>query len=442
MPTRNRHPVATGEIPEQRRVLAVLVLAQIMSGAGLTAGITVGALLAEEMLGSTGLAGVPSALFTSGAALGALGIGRLCTRWGRRPGLALGYATGAFGSVGVVVAAATGSVALLLPALVVYGMGTATGLMARYAGADLASPARRGPAVSAVLFATTLGAVTGPVLVTPAGEVAHSWGVPRLAGPFLLAAAAFAATAVVIACLLRPDPLRLAQERAVRAAGAPDGGADTGTGKEIDGGTSAPRAGTVPPAGRHDVAVGTTVMVLTQVVMIGIMTMTPVHMLAHGHTAQAAGLVISLHVGAMFLPSPLTGLLVDRIGGRRVAGASGPLLLAAGAVAALSPAGSAPALGAALVLLGLGWNFGLISGTAIVTGALPPDRRATTQGLVDVGLAAAGAAGSLASGLVVGLAGYPALALAGGLAALLTLPVAGRSPRRAPRTAGSTGPGG
>ncbi|WP_327332769.1 MFS transporter [Streptomyces anulatus] len=414
----------------------MLVLAQTMSGAGLTAGITVGALLAEEMLGSTGLAGVPSALFTAGAALGALGIGRLCTRWGRRPGLALGYATGALGSVGVVVAAATGSVALLLPALVVYGMGTATGLMARYAGADLASPARRGRAVSAVLFATTLGAVTGPMLVTPAGEVAHAWGVPRLAGPFLLAAAVFTATSVVLACLLRPDPLRLAQALTARAAGAPDEGADSG--EEDAAGTD----GATASAGRHDVAVGTTVMILTQVVMIGIMTMTPVHMLAHGHGARAAGLVISLHVGAMFLPSPLTGLLVDRIGGRRVACASGPLLLAAGALAALSPAGSVPALGAALVLLGLGWNFGLISGTAIVTDALPPDRRATTQGLVDVGLATAGAVGSLASGPVVARDGYPALALMGGLAALLVLPVAGRSPRRAPGTSGPTGPGG
>ncbi|MFJ9112917.1 MFS transporter [Streptomyces sp. NPDC102283] len=416
----------------------MLVLAQVMSGAGLTAGITVGALLAEEMLGSTGLAGVPSALFTAGAAVGALGIGRLCTRRGRRPGLALGYATGALGSVGVVVAAATGSVALLFPALVVYGMGTATGLMARYAGADLASPARRGRAVSAVLFATTLGAVAGPVLVTPAGEVAHAWGVPRLAGPFLLAAAAFAATAVVLACLLRPDPLRLAQELAAR--GAQDRGADTG--EEGDTGTGGPRAGAAAPAGRHDVAVGAAVMVLAQVVMIGIMTMTPVHMLAHGHSAQAAGLVISLHVGAMFLPSPFTGLLVDRIGRRWVACASGPLLLAAGALAALSPADSTPALGAALVLLGLGWNFGLISGTAIVTDALPPDRRSTTQGLVDMGLAVAGAVGSLASGPVVARDGYPALALMGGLAALLVLPLAGRFPRRASRTAGPTGPGG
>ncbi|WP_051860049.1 hypothetical protein [Streptomyces anulatus] len=191
--------------------------------------------------------------------------------------------------------------------------------------------------MSTVLFATTLGAVAGPMLVTPAGEVAHAWGVPRLAGPFLPAVAAFAATAALLACLLRPGPLRLAQALTARAASAADEGADTG-----DAGSGGPRVAGPAPAGHHDVVVGTTVTVLAQVVMIAVMTMTPMHMLAHSHTAQAAGLVISLPAGAVFLPSPLTGLLVDRIGGRRVARASGPPLLAAGVLAAPSPAGRPP----------------------------------------------------------------------------------------------------
>ncbi|TYR50181.1 MFS transporter [Streptomyces parvus] len=437
MSTHGGQPAATGEVPEQRRVLAVLVLAQTIGGAGLTAGITVGALLAEEMLGSTGLAGVPSALFTAGAALGALGIGRICTLRGRRAGLALGYAVGTVGSIGVVAAAAAGSVVLLLPALLVYGMGTATGLMARYAGADLAAPARRGRAVSTVLVATTLGAVTGPVLVTPTGEIAQALGVPRLTGPFLLATVAFAAASIALACLLRPDPLRLARSLAVALRAVPGDGAKSGG--EGPAGTG---DGTAAPTGGRDVAVGTTVMVLTQAVMIAVMTMTPVHMLAHGRSAQAAGLVISLHVAAMFLPSPLTGMLVDRVGRRWVARASGPLLLAAGGLAALAPADSVPLISAALVLLGLGWNFGLISGTAIVTDALPPERRATTQGVVDVGLAVAGAAGSLVSGLAVARYGFTSMALVCGLAALLVLPVVGRPPHRAPRAAAPTGPGG
>ncbi|MFC9878423.1 MFS transporter [Streptomyces libani] len=427
---RDRNDVTAGrEVPEQRRILAVLVFSQILSGAGLAAGITVGALLAEEMLGSTGLAGVPSALFTAGAALGALGIGQICRRYGRRPGLALGYAVGALGSLGVVVAAAVGSAVLLFLALLVYGAGTSTGLMARYAGADLASPERRGRAVSTVLFATTLGAVVGPNLVTLTGEVAHSWGIPRLAGPFLLAVAAFGAAAVALAALLRPDPLRLAEKlAAAQEAVAAQEALAAGSPAE----DAADR--TEPRLNRREVVIGTSVMVLTQLVMIAIMTMTPVHMQAHGHGTQAAGLVIALHVGAMFLPSPLTGLLVDRLGRRWIAGASGLTLAVAGLLAALAPPHSVPALATALVLLGIGWNFGLISGTAIVTDALPPARRASAQGLVDVGIALAGAAGGMSSGLVVVVGGYPTLALAGGVLALAVVPVVAWSVRRPAHT--------
>nr|WP_251018668.1 MFS transporter [Streptomyces sp. ISL-11] len=408
--------------------MTVLVISQVLSGAGLAAGITVGALLAEEMLGSTGLAGLPSALFTAGSALGALGVGRLCQRWGRRPGLAVGYGVGALGSLGVVLAAAVDSVPLLLLSLLVYGAGTATNLLARYAGADLASPARRGRAVSTVLFATTLGAVIGPTLVSATGEVAHAWGVPRLTGPFMLAVVAFTAAAAVLGGFLRPDPLRLARALAAGPAG-PAGPAAAAE--------EAPAART----DRRGIATGTAVMVLTQLVMIAIMTMTPVHMRAHGHDTRAAGLVIALHVGAMFLPSPLTGLLVDRLGRVWVAVASGVTLLAAGVLAALAPPHSMATLAAALVLLGLGWNFGLISGTAIVTDAVPLAHRASTQGMVDVGIALAGATGGLASGVVVAASGFSVLAAGGALLALAVVPVlalAARPPRTS--SAGAAAP--
>ncbi|GCD36998.1 MFS transporter [Streptomyces chrestomyceticus JCM 4735] len=417
------HDDRTGEVwepPEQKRVLIVLALSQTLSGAGLAAGITVGALLAEEMLGSTGLAGLPAALFTGGAALGAVGIGRVCQRWGRRPGLTAGYATAGLGSLGVVAAAGLGSVWLLFLSLLVYGAGTATTLMARYAGADLAAPARRGRAVSLVLFATTLGAVIGPNLVGVTGEAAHGLGVPRLAGPFLLAVVAYAAAAVVLGVFLRPDPLRLArrlaEEREAEAGAAPPLGAAEDTSAD-------PAAAPAPRTDTRKLATGAAVMTFTQLVMIAIMTMTPVHMRAHGHPTETAGLVIALHVAAMYLPSPLTGMLVDRIGRLRVAAASGIVLLAAGVLAALAPAHSVPALATALVLLGLGWNFGLVSGTAIVTDTVPLATRASTQGLVDVGIAVAGATGGMASGLVVATGGYSTLALGGGIVALGLVPL-------------------
>src|SRR4029453_10022527 len=174
------------EPPEQRRTLAVLLLAQILSGAGLAAGITVGALLAEEMLGSSRFAGLPTVFFTIGSAAAAVGVGGVSQNLGRRAGLSAGYLTGALGSLGVVVAASFDNVVLLFASLLVYGAGVATNLQARYAGADLAAPSRRGRAVSIVLVATAVGAIIGPNLANVTGSLAIEVGIPPLAGPFLL----------------------------------------------------------------------------------------------------------------------------------------------------------------------------------------------------------------------------------------------------------------
>ncbi len=395
--------------PAQRRILAVLVAAQILSGAGLAAGITVGALLAQDMLDATGLSGLPSALFTAGSAVAAVLIGGTSQRLGRRTGLACGYAAGALGALGVVVAATVDNVALLFVALVVYGSGTATNLQARYSGADLATPAHRARALSTVLVATTLGAVVGPNLVTPLGALARAWNIPPLAGPFLLAAVAYAAAAVVLWSLLRPDPLLTARTLA-----------DPDTASRPGHSTAAP--GTSAD-NRRLVLLGAVVMVLAQLVMVAIMTMTPIHMQHHGHSVGAAGAVIAVHVAAMYLPSPLSGFLVDRFGRLPIAGASGITLLAAGLVAASAPPQSVALLAVALGLLGLGWSFGLVSGTAIITDNTSLATRAKTQGLVDVTIAISGAGGGLASGMIVAAGSYALLALAGGVIAVALLPV-------------------
>ncbi|MFJ3504217.1 MFS transporter [Streptomyces sp. NPDC090135] len=389
---------------EQRRALTVLCVSQTLGGAGMAAGITVGALLAQDLLGSTGLAGLPAALYTAGAAFGAAGLGHVGQRFGRRPGLALGNGIAALGSAGVVAGAAARWPVLLLAALFVYGAGTVTGLLARYAGADLAPPERRGRAAGTVLFAMTLGAVVGPNLTGPTGDLADTWGLPRLTGPFLLAAVAYVAAALVLLVWSRPDPLPPAPPREPGAA----------------------RAGSPAPG----VVTGATVMITAQLVMIAVMTMTPVHMAGHGHTTRAVGLVIALHVGAMFLPSPLSGLLADRIGGRRISIAAGAVLLGAGLLAGLAPPHSLPLLACALVLLGVGWNLALLGGTAMLTDAAPAENRAAVQGLADVGMSVAGATGGMASGLVMGGGGYPVLAAAAGALALAVIPAVARGGRR------------
>ena len=399
----------------QRRVLRVVVVAQVLGGAGLAAGITVGALLAQDMLGSDDLSGLPTALYTLGSALAAYSVGRITHRHGRRLGIGLGFLTGGIGAIGVVVAAVTGSVALLFVALLVYGAGTATNLQTRYAGTDLARPAARGTAISLAMVATTVGAVAGPNLVDPLGDLAGAVGVPALAGPFLLAAVAYLAAGAVLVALLRPDPYLLAREL---------------TASDTD--HAAPAAARLPGPG---VAAGATVMVLSQIVMIAVMTMTPVHMRAHGHGLGEIGLVIGVHIGAMYFPSLVTGALIDKVGRVPMAVASGVTLLLAGVLAALAPADSLPLLILALALLGLGWNLGLISGTALLVDATAPADRARMQGTVDVLIALGGAGGGAASGIVAAGAGFPALALAGGLLSLLLIPALFR------RRTATAGPG-
>ena len=404
------------EAPEQRRTLAVVLLAQILSGAGLAAGITVGALLAEQMLGSSRLSGLPTVFFTIGSAAAAVSLGWVSQRFGRRTGLSAGYLTGAVGSLGVVLAASIGNIVLLFASLLVYGAGAATNLQARYAGADLAAPSRRGRAVSIVLVATAVGAILGPNLVEVTGAVATAAGVPALAGPFMLAALAYVAGGLVLWLLLRPDPLLLARSMAAAAAS---------QGNEP---TSQPLRSTAAPGSRRTwswaLASGAGIMILTQLIMVAIMTITPIHIEHHGYGIGVTGIVIGAHVAGMFLPSPFSGWLVDRLGYLAVAVAAGVTLLAAGLIAAWAPADSVATLALALVLLGVGWNLGLVSGTTLVTNAAPLETRARTQGVVDLGIALAGAAAGLSSGLVIAASSFAALSLAGGLLALLIIPIA------------------
>ena len=420
-------PVASAEARQalHRRTVTVVVISQLFGGAGLAAGLAVGALLAQDMLGGEGVAGLPAALFTLGSALAAYTVGRCSQRFGRRPGLTAGFLAGAAGAAGIVVAATVDNPVLFFVSLFVYGSGTATNLQARYAATDLATPQRRATAASIAMVSTSVGAVAGPSSIEPLGDLATAIGIPALAGPFLLAAVAYGLAGLVLFTFLRPDPFLVA--RAIAEQTVDESPLDHTTELRLD------------PAGvNRGVVVGATIMVLTQIAMIAIMTMTPVHMRHHHHSLGDVGLVIGLHIGAMFLPSLVTGRLVDRIGRLPVAIASAVTLLTAGLTAALAPADSMTLLTVALVLLGLGWNFGLISGTALIVDSTPMTSRAKTQGAVDVLIATAGASGGAISGVVVDAYSFAVLSVGGGFLALLLVPVVAwnRTPAQPRRSRG------
>ncbi|WP_142244733.1 MFS transporter [Peribacillus simplex] len=391
-----------------KRTLFVVSISQIFGGAGLAAGVTVGALLAQQMLGTDAFAGLPSAILTLGSAGASLLVGRLSQRYGRRTGLTAGFIVGGLGAIGVIIAAIINSVYLLFLSLLVYGAGTATNLQARYAGTDLANSKQRATAISITMVFTTFGAVAGPNLVNVMGNFAISIGVPSLAGPFILAAAAYILAGVVLFIMLRPDPLVIA--RMIEA-----------TNQESS--VKGHLATTEQTENKKGIMVGATIMVLTQIVMVAIMTMTPVHMRHHGHSLGAVGLVIGFHIGAMYLPSLVTGFLVDKLGRTAMAIASGTTLLLAGLISAFAPGDSMVLLVIALSLLGLGWNFGLISGTALIVDSTKTSTRAKTQGTVDVLIALSGAAGGALSGMIVAGSSYLTLSFIGGILSLLLIPV-------------------
>ncbi|GAA4703050.1 MFS transporter [Phytohabitans rumicis] len=399
----------------QRRTLRVLFCTQIIGGMGVAIGFSVGALLAAR-LGGTGISGLAASAAVVGAALLAVPVTRITNARGRRWGLATAYTVGAVGGALVVTAAVTRWVPLLFVGMLLFGGGTAANLQARYAAVDLASPSSRGRDLSLVVWATTIGAVAAPNFASLADDAVHGLAVPALAGPFVFSAVAFGLAAGVLVLLLRPDPL-LAARRAAEAVRAPARGSFG----------LALRAVAERPAARLGVAA----VAVGHLVMVGVMTMTPVHIgESHGEAdvLRVVGIVLSLHIAGMYALSPVVGLLTDRLGRRPVILCGVAVLLVACAVAGTAGHDTVR-LSAGLVLVGLGWSCTMVAGSTLLSESVPIEVRPAAQGLSDLVTGLAGASAGALSGLVVELSGYAALTL---LAAIATVPLTALALRPAP----------
>ncbi|WP_442809809.1 MFS transporter [Streptomyces sp. SR27] len=402
-------PVDEAELPTlRRRIQAVLIATQILGGLGIATGVALAAVLARDVSGSEALSGLASTATVAGPALLAMPLASLMATRGRRAGLVLAYLIGALGAGVAVLGAVADSFPLLLLGLVCFGAGSSANLAARFAAADLAEPDRRARAISTVVWATTIGAVLGPNIAAPAGRSVSGLGIPATAGPFVWAAGVFVIAAVVVAVLLRPDPLLTA--RALAAARTPGEAAED---RSLKAGMRAvresPRArlALVTVAGSHTA-------------MVSIMSMTPVALTHHGADIQLIGLVISGHIAGMYAFSPLMGWLSDRLGRLSVIGLAVGLIGAAALIAGTAGASHGrTALG--LFVLGLGWSAGLVSGSALLTDSVPQAARAAVQGVSDFVMNTAAGVGGLAAGLIVSQLGYGPL---NAIAALLLLPMA------------------
>ena len=401
---------------EERATLAILALATAVGATGLAAGGTAGALLGAELAGSDAAAGVPLGLLVVGSAASAPLISYLTPRLGRERSLTLGYFVGAVGAEVVVLAAWVESFVLLLVGSVLLGAANAAIFLTRYAAADAVRPGVRGRALGTVFFATALGAIASPLLLGPSGDLAELMGLPPLTGLYLVATTAFILAGLT---LVTASPSHVRKSTAIT---------------------------------RHELAMGlratgakTAVLVLaaSNFVMVGVMAVAPVHMTEHAHHhLKFVGIVISLHVAGMFAPSPISGWLADRIGSIIVAVIGFTFVAVAGLTGVFVDLESGAAITALLVLLGLGWNFGIVGGSTLLSASTTPSLRPHAEGIGEVAMGLAAGLGAPIAGVLVATGGFTSLWLVGAVVATGVGVYMLRSTQDRPALAGASGTGG
>jgi MFS family permease len=293
---------------------------------------------------------------------------------------------------------------LFLIGMILMGITNAAVILGRFASAEVNPPERRGAAISNVVVGGTFGAIVGPLLIGPMASFARTLGMDELAGAYLATLILFAISAIVVFAGLRPDPRDLGQQVAALYPGPSLRG----------------EARPLLEIFRQPAAlVAVTAMVLGQVVMVAIMVITSLHMRDHQHNLGDISAVISSHTLGMFAFSILSGRLSDRWGREPVILVGTSTLLLACITAPLSP--KVFPLAVSLFLLGLGWNFCFVGGSALLADQLSPLERSRTQGTNDLLVGMASAIGSLGSGFIFAASNFTIIALVSGILALIPL---------------------
>jgi len=381
---------------QQRKVIRTLSAAQILNGVGTSGTVAAGSLLVTSISKSESLAGLAQTTTVLGAAMMALPLAKLTQKGGRRLSLISGYSIGVIGAILAILGGTHKVLFLMLTGAFMVGAASASGYQARFAAIDLATPENRSKNLSLVVWGSTVGAVTGPNLMQPAGDFAHYLHLPRLIGPYFIAGTSLTLATIVIFFFLKPDPYLMANMSS-----------DGVTQKKHE---------TTRAALKHIREIPHALFAITAVgighlAMVSIMVMTPVHMSHVDVTLSVIGLVISVHVLGMYAFYPVVGALSDRLGRIRVIQIGVAILLASAATAGLSPAMNAVQLGIGLFLLGLGWSCTLIAGSTLLSEAVSVEMKPSSQGASDLVMNLMGAVGGAASGVIIGVLSFGWLCL-------------------------------
>lgn len=392
------------ETRSRKRLTAVLFAGNTFSSTSYILAVTVASLAAANLTGNPRLAGIPSAASTFGAALGASALAAVSTRLGRRRPFIMWFLVSSLGSVGAAASIQAKAFLLLTIAMFVIGFGRSVDQMARFAAADMAKSNKRGSAIALIVWASTVGSVIGPLLLEPSAATARAMGFTSLAGAYGFSAIGFAGASLLLFLFLRPDPLTLSV-------------ADDDDHEDVLRVTTSLRELLRLPTVRLALAT----MLTSQLVMVMVMTMTPIHIEGKGGTLGMIGWVMMAHTLGMFALSPITGRLVDTLGPRKMIWAGMTVLVIACGFAATADQAEQTVLLASLFLLGLGWNFGYVAGSAELQVGLNLGERVRMQGVADSATWIAGGSGAVASGFILGAFSYTVLANFGLVLSLIPL---------------------
>ena len=384
----------------QRKIVRVLGIAQVLNGIGVAGTVAAGSLLVSSITKSDGLSGLAQTISVLGAAVMALPLARLTQNGGRRLALTFGYSIGVIGALFAILGGANRNLFFMLLGAFMVGAASASGYQARFAAIDLATPEKRSKDLSFVVWGSTIGAVTGPNLMEPSGVFASALGLPKLVGPYFIAAFTLALSVTVIQLFLKPDPFLTAN-------------------KAVEGTATKPRESTrsaLKHIKEYPIALFAIASVaIGHLAMVSIMVMTPVHMAHSDATLRIIGLVISVHVLGMYAFSPIVGSISDKFGRIRTIQIGILILIASALISGLAPHHDSFTLGTGLFLLGLGWSFTLIAGSTLLSETVSLEMRPSTQGASDLVMNLMGAGGAAIGGVIIGLFSYAALCYATGL---------------------------
>jgi MFS family permease len=389
--------MATETIPQavERRITGTLFASQSLFSAAMIASFTLMPIISVELTGSESAAGLPNTINLLARAAFALPLGWLMDQIGRRLGLSVGFGLATIGFLVAVLSLFSSSFILFCVGLGLVGAGRGAIDQARYVAAEIHPYHKRAKAIGFIIFAGTIGAIGGPLLVTPSSSLAGSIGFPLDSGPYLVGTLACFIGLLLVFFLIKPDPLELgkhftdveikdsvAEERPLRQIFA-------------------------QPLAQLAVAA----MVLSQLVMTLIMVITPLHMNLLNHSRSAISGVIMAHTLGMFGLSSVTGWLIDKYGRISIIIIGAVILVASSLLTPISE--SLPMLALALFLLGLGWNFCFVAGSSLLSDTLYATERGRAQGASDTLVSLSSGVGSLATGAVFAFGGIVAVSGAG-----------------------------